>query len=42
VSVRTGKQFGARHELYEVNYAGERGALVAGIHHYLERFMRGV
>jgi 4-hydroxyphenylacetate 3-monooxygenase oxygenase component len=27
-----GTEFGARHELYEMNYAGERGALVAGIH----------
>ena len=47
-----GTEFGARHELYEVNYAGERGALVAGIQReysrrpyyldYLDRFMRGV
>ena len=47
-----GTEFGARHELYEVNYAGERAALVAGIHReysrrpyyldYLDRFMRGV
>ncbi len=27
-----GSEFGARHELYEMNYAGERSALVAGIH----------
>lgn len=26
-----GTGFGARHELYEMNYAGERGALLAGI-----------
>ena len=26
-----GSEFGARHELYEKNYAGERGALLAGI-----------
>lgn len=26
-----GSEFGARHELYEMNYAGERGALLAGI-----------
>ena len=47
-----GTEFGARHELYEMNYAGERSALVAGIHReygrrahyldYLDRFMRGV
>jgi anthranilate 3-monooxygenase (FAD)/4-hydroxyphenylacetate 3-monooxygenase len=45
-----GTEFGARHELYEMNYAGERGALVAGVHreysrrqHYLDaldRFLR--
>jgi aromatic ring hydroxylase len=45
-----GTEFGARHELYEMNYAGERGALVAGVHReygrrsyyldYLDRFMR--
>jgi anthranilate 3-monooxygenase (FAD) / 4-hydroxyphenylacetate 3-monooxygenase len=45
-----GTEFGARHELYEMNYAGERSALVAGIHReygrrahyldYLDRFMR--
>ena len=44
-----GTEFGARHELYEMNYAGERSALVAGIHReygrrahyldYLDRFM---
>jgi anthranilate 3-monooxygenase (FAD)/4-hydroxyphenylacetate 3-monooxygenase len=47
-----GTEFGARHELYEMNYAGERSALVAGIHReygrrahyldYLDRFMRGL
>ena len=26
-----GTEFGARHELYEMNYAGERGALLAGV-----------
>ena len=26
-----GSEFGARHELYEMNYAGERSALLAGI-----------
>lgn len=26
-----GSEFGSRHELYEMNYAGERGALLAGI-----------
>ena len=26
-----GSEFGARHELYEMNYAGERGALLAGV-----------
>ncbi|MGH8596473.1 MAG: 4-hydroxyphenylacetate 3-hydroxylase C-terminal domain-containing protein, partial [Gammaproteobacteria bacterium] len=26
-----GSEFGARHELYEINYAGERSALLAGI-----------
>jgi anthranilate 3-monooxygenase (FAD)/4-hydroxyphenylacetate 3-monooxygenase len=26
-----GSEFGARHELYEMNYAGDRGALLAGI-----------
>jgi 4-hydroxyphenylacetate 3-monooxygenase oxygenase component len=26
-----GSEFGARHELYEMNYAGERGPLLAGI-----------
>jgi anthranilate 3-monooxygenase (FAD)/4-hydroxyphenylacetate 3-monooxygenase len=44
-----GSEFGARHELYEMNYAGERGALLASIqreyarkqHHleYLARFL---
>jgi 4-hydroxyphenylacetate 3-monooxygenase oxygenase component len=47
-----GTEFAARHELYEMNYAGERGALVAGVHReysrrpyyleHLERFMRGL
>jgi 4-hydroxyphenylacetate 3-monooxygenase oxygenase component len=47
-----GTEFGARHELYEMNYAGERGALVAGVHReygrrqyyldYLDRFMRSL
>jgi anthranilate 3-monooxygenase (FAD)/4-hydroxyphenylacetate 3-monooxygenase len=47
-----GTEFGARHELYEMNYAGERGALVAGVHreysrgqHYinhLDRFLGGL
>ncbi len=27
-----GSEFGARHELYEMNYAGERGPLLAGVH----------
>jgi 4-hydroxyphenylacetate 3-monooxygenase len=27
-----GTEFGARHELYEMNYAGERGGILAGIH----------
>ncbi|MGR8950186.1 MAG: 4-hydroxyphenylacetate 3-hydroxylase family protein [Gammaproteobacteria bacterium] len=26
-----GSEFGSRHELYEMNYAGERGALLAGV-----------
>ena len=26
-----GSEFGARHALYEMNYAGERSALLAGI-----------
>ncbi len=44
-----GTEFGARHELYEMNYAGERGALLAGVQReygrkqyyvdHLERFM---
>lgn len=44
-----GSEFGARHELYEMNYAGERGMLLAGIQReysrkqhyldYLDRFM---
>lgn len=44
-----GTEFGARHELYEMNYAGERGALLAGIQReygrkqyyldHLDRFM---
>jgi 4-hydroxyphenylacetate 3-monooxygenase oxygenase component len=47
-----GTEFGARHELYEMNYAGERGALVAGVHReygrrpyyldHLDRFMRSL
>lgn len=46
-----GSEFGARHELYEMNYAGERGGILAGIQreygrkaHYLDhldRFLRG-
>jgi aromatic ring hydroxylase len=32
-----GTEFGARHELYEMNYAGERGALVAGVHREYSR-----
>ena len=45
-----GTEFGARHELYEMNYAGERSALVAGIQReygrrayyvdYLDRFLQ--
>jgi 4-hydroxyphenylacetate 3-monooxygenase oxygenase component len=45
-----GTEFGARHELYEMNYAGERAALVAGIQReygrrqhyldYLDAFLR--
>ncbi len=44
-----GSEFGARHELYEMNYAGERSALLAGIQReyarkqewqdYLDRFL---
>ena len=44
-----GSEFGARHELYEMNYAGERSALMAGIQreyarkeewlNYLDRFL---
>tara|TARA_R110002096_G_scaffold61775_1_gene153421 strand:- start:1849 stop:3300 length:1452 start_codon:yes stop_codon:yes gene_type:complete len=47
-----GSEFGARHELYEMNYAGERSALLAGIQreysragHYrdhLTAFMEGL
>jgi 4-hydroxyphenylacetate 3-monooxygenase oxygenase component len=47
-----GTEFGARHELYEMNYAGERSALVAGVHReygrrqhyldYLDRFLRNL
>ena len=40
-----GTEFGSRHQLYEMNYAGERSALVAGIQreyarkqHYLDHF----
>ena len=46
-----GSEFGARHERYEMNYAGERGGILAGIQreygrkaHYLDhldRFIRG-
>jgi 4-hydroxyphenylacetate 3-monooxygenase len=46
-----GTQFGARHALYEMNYAGERGGILAGIQreygrkqHYLDhlaRFLEG-
>ncbi len=32
-----GSEFGARHELYEMNYAGERGALMAGIQREYQR-----
>ena len=32
-----GREFGARHVLYEMNYAGERSALVAGIEREYER-----
>jgi aromatic ring hydroxylase len=42
-----GSEFGARHELYEMNYAGERGALLASIQRewsrkqgYLDHFDR--
>jgi 4-hydroxyphenylacetate 3-monooxygenase len=42
-----GTPFGARHELYEMNYAGERGGILAGIHreydrraHYLQHLAR--
>jgi len=44
-----GTEFGARHELYEMNYAGERSALLAGVQReygrkqyyldHLDRFM---
>ena len=27
-----GTEFGARHALYEMNYAGDRGGILAGIH----------
>ena len=47
-----GSEFGARHELYEMNYAGERSALLAGIHReyarkqewqdYLDRFLEAL
>ncbi|MCB1749807.1 MAG: 4-hydroxyphenylacetate 3-hydroxylase [Gammaproteobacteria bacterium] len=47
-----GSEFGARHELYEKNYAGERSALMAGIQReyarkqdcldYLDRFLEGL
>ena len=32
-----GSEFGARHVLYEMNYAGERSAMVAGIHREYSR-----
>ncbi len=32
-----GSEFGARHELYEKNYAGERGVLLAGIQREYQR-----
>lgn len=42
-----GSEFGARHELYEMNYAGERGGILAGIQreygrkaHYLDHLDR--
>ena len=47
-----GSEFGARHELYEKNYAGERSMLVAGIqreysrkqyyYDYLDRFLEAL
>jgi aromatic ring hydroxylase len=47
-----GTEFGARHELYEMNYAGERGMLLAGIQReygrkqyyadHLDAFMRSL
>jgi 4-hydroxyphenylacetate 3-monooxygenase len=47
-----GSEFGARHELYEMNYAGERSALMAGIQreyarkdewlNYLDRFLEAL
>lgn len=47
-----GSEFGARHELYEKNYAGERSALLAGIQReygrkqacldYLDAFLEGL
>lgn len=47
-----GSEFGARHELYEQNYAGERSALMAGIQReyarkgewldYLDNFLAGL
>ena len=46
-----GTEFGARHALYEMNYAGERGGILAGIHReygrkayyldHLARFLQG-
>ena len=47
-----GSEFGARHALYEMNYAGERGALLAGIQReygrkqyyvqYLDKFLESL
>ena len=47
-----GSEFGARHELYEMNYAGDRSALMAGIQReyprkaewvdYLDRFLEAL
>ena len=47
-----GSEFGARHELYEMNYAGDRSALMAGIQReyprkaewqeYLTRFLEAL
>ena len=32
-----GSEFGVRHELYEMNYAGERGALLASVNREYSR-----